>query len=146
MSNLNDRLVKGLLTRANARLDESLEQWEDITGLFTPSSAGSSRASYYLEKEDLHELIKNIPLRITVELFTYSASWGYPSGTIQVYITTNMAGSYFYLTNTLFSTSTNAFTGYLSTSASRITYSYGLEIPEAAVLPKILKVERLIGV
>lgn len=122
------------------------EQWEDITSLFTVNSANSV---YTINNDNLFELIRGIPLRITIELFTFTtAAVGDVSGTIQLYVTQRAGTSMstFLQANSLRSSSDNTFTGTLGISNDAINYYYSVDILDELTRPKILKVERLTGV
>ncbi len=116
--------------------------WADITSLFTASSA----AGYYIiEKDSLFGLIKNIPLRITIELLELPESLEerYISGTIQLYATVAASGGTRLLTNSIHK-SDGSFKGILAIYVDSIIYDYGVDLSSGTVNPKILKVERLV--
>ena len=149
MENLNDRLIKSQLVRSINMIESGggREVWEDITSLFTVTS---SQVSYSLSNDSLDELIGNRTLRITIEVYSILTDINRITGTIQLY-STKRAGevaAMSLLTNTVYSQYNSLHTGrlILGYNASSITYNYGISIPEAAALPKILKVERLMGV
>ena len=116
--------------------------WEDITSLFT---ASPTEESYVMYKTNLSELIVNIPLRITIELFELSNSSeeSNVSGTIQLYVTVTTAVRADLLTNSIYSSTQGSFTGILTIMGDTIVYRYGEVVP-AAKCPKILKIERLV--
>ena len=120
------------------------EQWDDITKLLTPTS---EEDHYELSNASLPELIKNIPLRITIEASMILGAENIIAGTIQLYVTvTGIVVPVFLLTNTLYNSDNQSFTGHLliQTSPSLITYNYGATITTVTRRPKILKIERLV--
>ena len=124
------------------------EQWEDITELFTVVSQNDH---YHMNKDSLLPIIGNIPIRITIELYTIIEGNDSITGSTQVYVTriigTNMNIGMRFLTNTICSVGVaEPFKGYLSIGANSIIYAYGLLITEETKRPKILKVERLMEV
>ncbi len=146
-----DNLTLSQVIQNNVRLknlEESggSEAWEDITSLFTVTSGQNS---YLLSNNNVFELVGNIPLRITIEL-TMLNPQGEASrrGTIPLYftITGTDTSSVYLLTNTIYSQSDDLFTGRLTIDNYEIHYIYGVSIPEETERPKILKVERLMGV
>ena len=146
MENLNDRLIKSQLVRSINMIESGCgEVWEDITDLFEIETIADN---YYLKKASLFELIKNTPLRITIELCSFAPASGVGSigGTTQLYVTMTANVNAFLSTNTVFSETTSVFTGRLRINNSAIVYFYGGPIPEEAQRPKILKVEKLMGV
>ena len=146
MENLNDRLIKSQLVRSLNMIEGGGgEVWEDITSLFT---ATSEQTQYFLETDNLRNLTKNIPIRITLELFDIASATNVVTitGTTQLYVTVNYNGYLNLLINTIYSSNTAAFTGRLRLSSNSISYQYGVTIPEGKAGPKILKIEMLMGV
>ena len=118
------------------------EVWDDVTSLFIDDSQSQS---YVLYKTGSFELFGDIPLRITIELYSFSENYGEITGTIQLYVTT-VSSNISLLTNTIYSQSDDSFTGILKILSDSILYNYGEPITESTKRPKILKVEKLIGV
>ena len=121
------------------------EVWDDITNLFT---VGSTNKYYYnISNSILSSIIKNIPIRITIELCTIDESTDIITGTTQVYVTKGTEISVMRIsTNTICSSVEESviFTGYLFITNTIISYQYGVSIEKETARPKILKVERLI--
>ena len=116
------------------------EVWDDITSLFTP---GSFETEYELHKNNASELIGNIPLRITIETARFGSGSSDTTGTIQLCVTAVVDEVLYLLTNTIYLTDSESFTGILYISSDYINYEYGFPIEETE-RPKILKVERLV--
>ena len=157
MSNLNDMLVKGLLTRANARLDDK-EQWEDITDLFTDVFYTST----------VHSITSNfgradIKAKGVFRVYLETLNLGNPGesfiGNTRVFMFTinfnavdfapNNSRIMSFLTDTVYNNSDGKLLGSLDVSSSEssgitISYGYGLTIISPTRKPRIFKIKRLI--
>ena len=155
MSNLNDMLVKGLLTRANARLDEG--QWKDITNLFSEinytsfvHNLGSSfgrddvkaKGVFRVYLETLNGGLGETPERQSfvgnARVFMFTIDTNYSSN------------GYFmsFSTNTISTSVPGTYIGSLLIRSSSVygldlAYNYGNEIATSRK-PRIFKIERLI--